>query len=60
MSEVTDSTGPRILPDGTNLDADVLASHPKERRLQASDSVQDLADLGGYAKGQKNTDGSPI
>jgi len=57
--EVTYSQGPRILDDGTNLDRDILASHPRTSRRQISDPVSD-GSLGepGYEPGQKNLDGS--
>lgn len=53
--------GPRILEDGTNLDADVIASHPIIQRRSIVDPVSD-GSLGvpGYQPGQKNLDGSDL
>lgn len=61
MQEVTYSIGPRILPDGTNLDVDIVAVHPKVSRRQIVDPVSD-GSLGepGYEPGQKNRDGSTL
>lgn len=61
MIEFTSSVGPRILEDGTNLDADILASHPVIYRREITDPVSD-GSLGpsAYAKGQKNKDGSDL
>jgi hypothetical protein len=61
MVEFTYSNGPRILEDGTNLDADIIAVHPTILRRQISDPVSDGSlGEGGYAKGQKNLDGSDL
>lgn len=53
--------GPRILEDGTNLDADVIAHEPKIQRRSITDPVSD-GSLGGpgYQPGQKNLDGSDL
>jgi hypothetical protein len=58
MQEITYTVGPRILPDGTNLDADIVAAHPKVSRRQITDPVSD-GSLGepGYEPGQHNKDG---
>jgi hypothetical protein len=55
------TTGPRILEDGTNLDADFSGGHPVVQRRQISDPVSD-GSLGepGYEPGQKNKDGSVL
>lgn len=57
--DVTYSNGPRILADGTNLDADVIASFPTETERQIDEPVTNLAGLG-YEPGQKNRDGSEL
>ena len=57
--DVTYSNGPRILADGTNLDADVIASFPKETKQQIDDPVTGLCGVG-YEPGQKNRDGSEL
>jgi hypothetical protein len=53
--------GPRILEDGTNLDADIIAYEPVIQRRNITDPVSD-GSLGapGYQPGQKNRDGSPL
>lgn len=53
--------GPRILEDGTNLDADVIAREPTIQRRSITDPVSD-GSLGapGYEPGQKNLDGSDL
>lgn len=58
MMEVQYLVGPRILEDGTNLDADFTGGHPKVQRRQISDPVSD-GSLGspGYEPGQYNKDG---
>lgn len=58
--EVTYIKGPRYL-DGVNLDADIIAGHPKIIRRQASDPVND-GSLGPptYAPGSMNKDGTPL
>jgi len=57
--EVTYSTGPRYI-DGINIDADVVASHPKTiADQQISDPVTGM-DGRGYQPGQKNLDGSDL
>jgi hypothetical protein len=55
------TVGPRILPDGTNLDKDIVAGHPKIQRRQITDPVSD-GSLGapGYEPGQYNRDGTPL
>jgi len=59
MFEVQYITGPRILPDGTNLDVDLKAVHPVVTRRQITNPVSD-GSLGepGYEPGQHNKDGS--
>ena len=61
MNEIQYITGPRILLDGTNLDAGVNASHPIIQNRAITDPVSD-GSLGepGYEPGQKNYDGTPI
>lgn len=61
MVEFTYSEGPRILEDGTNLDKDIVATHPRIQRRGIADPVSD-GSLGGpgYAPGQKNLDGSDL
>lgn len=61
MIEFTYSVGPRILPDGRNMDADIIAAHPVVQRRQITDPVSD-GSLGeyGYEPGQFNQDGSPL
>jgi hypothetical protein len=61
MQEVVYTTGPRILPDGTNLDADVIAVHPVIQHRQITDPVSD-GSLGdpGYEPGQYNQDGTVL
>jgi hypothetical protein len=61
MVEFEYTTGPRILEDGTNLDADFSGSHPKVLRREITDSVSD-GSLGepGYEPGQLNKDGTPL
>ena len=53
--------GPRILEDGTNLDADIIAYDPIIQRRSIVDPVSD-GSLGvpGYQPGQKNLDGSDL
>jgi hypothetical protein len=55
------TVGPRILPDGTNLDKDIVAGHPKIQHRQITDPVSD-GSLGapGYEPGQYNRDGTPL
>lgn len=61
MVEFTHLTGHRILGDGTNLDADIIATHPTILRRQIFDPVSDGSlGEGGYAPGQKNLDGSDL
>jgi len=61
MVEFTEHRGPRILEDGTNLDADIKASFPDIKKRLIADPVAD-GSLGeyGYAPGQKNRDGSDL
>lgn len=61
MVEFTYTTGPRILEDGTNLDADFQGGHPVIYRRQITDPVSD-GSLGppGYEPGQKNLDGTDL
>jgi len=51
--------GPRILPNGMNLDADIKAVHPKIQERRIDDPVSDgsLGDYG-YEPGQFNKDGT--
>ena len=62
--EVTYTTGPRILEDGTNLDVDFKGGHPVIQRRQITDPVSDgTLDVGGavgYEPGQRNLDGSLV
>lgn len=60
MDEITYHVGPRILPDGRNMDADVIATHPEVQRRSIVDPVSDGSLGQGYAPGQKNHDGSQI
>jgi hypothetical protein len=60
MQEVQYLIGPRILEDGTNLDADFVGGHPVVQRRQISDPVSDGSLGSGYAPGQVNKDGSPL
>ena len=59
MNEVQYSVGHRILPDGTNMDSDISATHPIIYRRQITDPVSD-GSLGepGYEPGQTNLDGT--
>lgn len=57
--DVSYTVGPRYLPDGTNLDADIDASFPKEHTLQIDESVTNFIGLG-YEPGQTNKDGSEL
>lgn len=61
MQEVVYSKGPRILDDGTNLDADIVSAHPVISYRQIADPVSD-GSLGepGYEPGQKNKDGGNL
>jgi len=59
MMEVTYHTGPRILEDGTNLDADVLASFPQVVERNIADPVTGLGGEG-YEPGQYNKDNTPL
>lgn len=61
MVDFTYHEGPRILEDGTNLDADIIAAHPRIQRRSIADPVSD-GSLGapGYEPGQKNLDGSDL
>ena len=61
MVEFSYSEGPRILEDGTNLDRDIVATHPTIQRRSIADPVSD-GSLGdpGYQPGQKNLDGSDL
>jgi hypothetical protein len=61
MIEFTYSEGPRTLEDGTNLDKDVVAVHPRIQHRGITDPVSD-GSLGppGYEPGQKNLDGSDL
>lgn len=61
MVEFEYGTGPRILEDGTNLDVDIIAGHPRIQRRSIIDPVSD-GSLGppGYQPGQKNLDGTDL
>ena len=62
MQEFTYTVGPRVLPDGTNLDGDIVADpNPKIQLRRITDPVSD-GSLGcpGYEPGQQNRDGSPL
>jgi hypothetical protein len=61
VQEITYIKGPRVLPNGINLDKDVAASHPVIYRRQIADPVTD-GSLGEpqYEPGQKNLDGSSL
>jgi hypothetical protein len=61
MVEFTYHQGPRILDDGTNLDADFKGGHPVILKRSITDPVSD-GSLGGpgYQPGQKNLDGSDL
>lgn len=61
LDEVQYLVGPRILEDGTNLDADVVAGHPAIKRRSIADPVSDGSlGEGGYAPGQYNKDGGRL
>jgi hypothetical protein len=61
MQEPVYTIGPRILEDGTNLDADIKAVHPVIKHRQIFDPVSD-GSLGPsqYEAGQLNKDNSLI
>lgn len=61
MVEFTYHEGPRILDDGTNLDRDIIAVHPRIQHRSITDPVSDSS-LGdpGYQPGQKNLDGTDL
>lgn len=61
MVEFTYHKGPRILEDGTNMDADIIAVHPLVSHREIADPVSD-GTLGppGYQPGQKNIDGTDL
>jgi hypothetical protein len=61
MIEFIHVTGPRILEDGTNLDADFKGGHPVILNRAITDPVSD-GSLGapGYQPGQKNLDGTDL
>lgn len=61
MDEVQYIKGPRILDDGTNLDADIIAVHPVIVNRQIDNPVSD-GSLGeaGYEPSQRNADGGQI
>jgi hypothetical protein len=61
MNEIEYSIGPRILPDGRNMDADIIAVHPIVLKRQITDPVSD-GSLGdpGYEPGQYNQDGTVL
>jgi hypothetical protein len=61
MIEFIYSECPRVLEDGTNLDKDIVAVHPRIQHRGIADPVSD-GSLGapGYVPGQKNLDGSDL
>ena len=58
MNDPVYTKGPRYI-DGVNIDADIVASHPKIKTRQITDPVND-GSLGRptYAPGSRNKDGS--
>lgn len=60
MNEVTYHVGPRILPDGTNMDVDITATHPKVKHRQITDPVSDGSLGFAYSPNQYNADGTQI
>ncbi len=58
MNDPIYTNGPRYI-DGVNIDADIVASHPKIQTRQITDPVND-GSLGkpAYAPGSRNRDGS--
>lgn len=60
MDDILYTTGPRFVND-VNLDADIIAVHPKIAYRNITDPVSDgsLGDYG-YALGQKNLDGTDL
>tara|TARA_B100000902_G_scaffold394980_1_gene452498 strand:- start:847 stop:1029 length:183 start_codon:yes stop_codon:yes gene_type:complete len=60
MNEPVYLKGPRII-NGVNVDADIVASHPKVQNRQITDPVND-GSLGKptYALGSRNKDNSPF
>lgn len=61
LDEVQYLVGPRILEDGTNLDADIVAVHPVIQRRNITDPVSDGSlGEGGYSSGQYNKDGGQV
>lgn len=61
LDEVQYLKGPRILEDGTNLDADIVAVHPLLKRRHIADPVSDGSlGQGGYSPGQFNKDGGQL
>lgn len=61
LDEVQYLVGPRILEDGTNLDADIKAAHPKVQHRHIADPVSDGSlGEGGYSSGQYNRDGGQL
>ena len=60
MMDITYTSGPRILEDGTNLDLDVVATFPeKDIELNIDAPVTGISGLG-YEPGQKNRNGSEL
>lgn len=58
---LTHSNGPRFGDDGRNFDNDIIASFPRIKYRQITDPVSDGSlGEGGYARGQKNRDGSDL
>ena len=57
--EITYSKGPRILADGTNLDADIESSFPSQLELPIDHPVTGIGGVG-YEPGQKNLDHSDL
>lgn len=60
MDEIQYFKGPRILDDGTNLDADIVSAHPVISRRHIADPVSDGSLGDGYAPGQFNKDGGQL
>lgn len=61
MNEITYTNQPRILEDGTNLDNDIVASHPVIKYRNITDPVNDGSlGLPAYAETSQNRDGTPL
>lgn len=59
MMDVSYTKGPRILENGVNLDADIVASFPQEFTVDINDAVTGLTGRG-YQPGQSNLDETPL